>query len=113
MIVTDMPYRRAAHACVATPGESATVPPMFEARFQTFDNAARSATGPHVAALRAELARRGLSGFILQRADRHQNEYGHAGVARALGQKRTPCENARYSRYDRINRGQESEQQCK
>ena len=48
---------------------------MFEARFQTFDDAARSATGPHVAVLRAELARRGLSGFILPRADRHQNEY--------------------------------------
>jgi Xaa-Pro aminopeptidase len=48
---------------------------MFEARFQSFEDPARSATGPHVAALRAELARRGLSGFILPRADRHQNEY--------------------------------------
>src|ERR1700680_1159634 len=48
---------------------------MFEARFQSFEDPARSATGPHVAALRAELARRGLSGFILSRADRHQNEY--------------------------------------
>src|SRR5471032_103405 len=48
---------------------------MFEARFQSFENPASSATGPHVAALRAELAQRGLSGFILPRADRHQNEY--------------------------------------
>ena len=48
---------------------------MFEARFQSFENSARSATGPRVAALRTELARRGLSGFILPRADRHQNEY--------------------------------------
>src|SRR6185436_750759 len=32
-------------------------------------------TGPRVQTLRAELARRGLSGLILPRADRHQNEY--------------------------------------
>ena len=48
---------------------------MFEARFQSFEDPTRSATGPRVAALRAELARRGLTGFILPRADRHQNEY--------------------------------------
>ncbi|HTS42433.1 MAG TPA: aminopeptidase P family protein [Xanthobacteraceae bacterium] len=48
---------------------------MFEARFQSFEDPARSATGPRVAALRTELTRRGLSGFILPRADRHQNEY--------------------------------------
>jgi Xaa-Pro aminopeptidase len=48
---------------------------MFEARFQSFEDPARAAAGPHVAALRAELARRGFSGFILPRADRHQNEY--------------------------------------
>ncbi len=48
---------------------------MFEARFQSFEDSARAATGPRVAALRAELSRRGLSGFILPRADRHQNEY--------------------------------------
>src|SRR5712691_10539741 len=48
---------------------------MFEAKFQSFDDAAPTATGPRVAALRAELARRGLSGFILPRTDRHQNEY--------------------------------------
>jgi len=48
---------------------------MFEARFQSFEDSARSATGPRLAALRAELARRELTGFILPRADRHQNEY--------------------------------------
>ena len=48
---------------------------MFEARFQTFEDPASTSAGPRVAALRAELARRGLAGFILPRADRHQNEY--------------------------------------
>src|SRR6186713_2911948 len=48
---------------------------MFEARFQSFDDPAPTPTGPRVEALRAELERRGLSGFILPRADRHQNEY--------------------------------------
>src|SRR5437870_4416519 len=48
---------------------------MFEARFQSFDDPQPSQTGPRIAALRAELARHGLSGFIVPRADRHQNEY--------------------------------------
>ena len=49
---------------------------MFEARFQSFDDRSdRGATAPRVAALRAELARRGLDGFIVPRADRFQNEY--------------------------------------
>jgi Xaa-Pro aminopeptidase len=49
---------------------------MFEARFQSFeDNAERAASGPRVAALRTELARRGLTGFLVPRSDRHQNEY--------------------------------------
>src|SRR5689334_21219296 len=46
------------------------------ARFQTFDETSdRAASGPRVAALRAELARQGLDGFIVPRADRYQNEY--------------------------------------
>jgi Xaa-Pro aminopeptidase len=46
------------------------------ARFQSFDETSdRAASGPRVAALRAELARRGLDGFIVPRADRYQNEY--------------------------------------
>src|SRR3954463_4553548 len=49
---------------------------MFEARFQTFeDPTQRAASVGRVAALRAELERRGLDGFIIPRADRHQNEY--------------------------------------
>ena len=49
---------------------------MFEARFQTFDDAAdRAATPARVAALRAELARRGLDALVVPKADRHQNEY--------------------------------------
>src|SRR2546428_13361668 len=73
---------------------------MFEARFQSFeDRTERAASGPRVAALRTELARRGLTGFIVPRSDRHQNEYvpaceqrlawltgftGSAGVAHLL-----------------------------
>jgi len=49
---------------------------MFEAVFQTFDDASDSgAIAGRVTALRAELARRGLSGFIVPRADAQQNEY--------------------------------------
>ena len=49
---------------------------MFEARFQTFeDSGERAASAGRVAALRAELKRRGLDGFIVPRADRHQGEY--------------------------------------
>ena len=52
------------------------MPAMFEARFQTFDDAADGAQGSRrVAALRAELKRRGLDGFLVPRADRQQNEY--------------------------------------
>src|ERR1700731_4345651 len=46
------------------------------ARFQSFDDPADAAAGrPRVAALRAEVARRGLDGFIVPHADRYQNEY--------------------------------------
>jgi len=49
---------------------------MFEARFQSFEDAPESAaSAPRVKALRTELARRGLTGFMVPRADRHQNEY--------------------------------------
>jgi Xaa-Pro aminopeptidase len=49
---------------------------MFEARFQSFeDPPAGAASAPRVKALRTELARRSLTGFIVPRADRHQNEY--------------------------------------
>ena len=48
---------------------------MFEAQFQSFDDPQPAATGSRVAALRADLARRGFAGFIVPRTDRHQNEY--------------------------------------
>jgi Xaa-Pro aminopeptidase len=56
---------------------------MFEARFQSFeDHAERAASAQRVKALRTELARRGLTGFIVPRADRHQNEYVPASEER-------------------------------
>jgi len=49
---------------------------MFEARFQTFDDSSEGTqSAARVAALRAELRRRGLDGFLVPRADRQQNEY--------------------------------------
>src|SRR4029077_11583904 len=56
---------------------------MFEARFQSFeDRTERAASGARVAALRTQLARRGLTGFIIPRSDRHQNEYVPASEER-------------------------------
>lgn len=49
---------------------------MFEAKFQTFkDEGDRTQSAARLAALRAELKRQGLDGFIFSRADEHQNEY--------------------------------------
>jgi Xaa-Pro aminopeptidase len=48
---------------------------MFTAQFQSFDTLARPPVATRVAALRAELKRRGLGGFVVPRADQHQNEY--------------------------------------
>jgi Xaa-Pro aminopeptidase len=49
---------------------------MFEALFQTFDDRGeRAESAPRVAALRTELAKRSLDGFIVPRSDRFQNEY--------------------------------------
>src|SRR5215471_4005109 len=48
----------------------------FHAQFQTFDDPPEaSEAAPRLAALRAELIRRGLDGFVVPHADRHQNEY--------------------------------------
>jgi len=56
---------------------------MFDAKFQTFDDPTEpGASAPRVAALRTELARRGLTGFIVPRADRQQNEYVPASEER-------------------------------
>jgi Xaa-Pro aminopeptidase len=49
---------------------------MFEAHFQSFeDRVGRADAAARIAALRAELKRRGLDGFVVPRADRFQNEY--------------------------------------
>jgi Xaa-Pro aminopeptidase len=49
---------------------------MFEAHFQTFEEPeAGVALSARLAALREELARRKLTGFVIPRADQQQNEY--------------------------------------
>ncbi len=49
---------------------------MFEAKFQSFEESANPAFGAErVAKLRAELGKRGLDGYVVSRADQHQNEY--------------------------------------
>jgi Xaa-Pro aminopeptidase len=49
---------------------------MAEARFQSFDETADPRHGPaRLAALRGELARRELDGFVVPRTDEHQSEY--------------------------------------
>jgi len=86
---------------------------MFEAKFQTFDDRnERAAVAARVAALRAELTRRGLDGFIVPRADRQQNEYvppseerlawltgftGSAGCAVVLADKAALFVDGRYT----------------
>src|SRR5437660_2397278 len=86
---------------------------MFEARFQSFaDHTERAASGARFAALRTELARRGLTGFIVPRADRQQNEYipacekrlawltgfsGSAGIAIVLMERAVLFVDGRYT----------------
>src|ERR1700755_2132597 len=86
---------------------------MFQAKFQTFDDPpAATASAPRVKALRTELARRGLTGFIVPRSDRHQNEYvaaseerlawltgftGSAGVAIVLAERTALFVDGRYT----------------
>ena len=56
---------------------------MFDARLQSFDETADPTQGrTRVAALRSELGQRGLDGFIVPRADEHQNEYVPKGAER-------------------------------
>jgi Xaa-Pro aminopeptidase len=85
---------------------------MFEAHFQSFeDRGEKGASAARVAALRAELKRRGLDGFIVPRADRYQNEYvppcaerlafltgftGSAGVAIVLNDRAVIFVDGRY-----------------
>ena len=52
-------------------------------RFQSFDDPASSLNGTvRVPLLRAELARRGLDGFVVPRSDEHQSEYVPANAER-------------------------------
>ena len=56
---------------------------MFESVFQTFTETADPSQGaPRAAALREELKRRGLDGFVVPRSDEHQNEYVPKGAER-------------------------------
>jgi Xaa-Pro aminopeptidase len=86
---------------------------MFESRFQSFDVQSESAQAkPRLQALRAELKRENLDGFIVPRADEHQNEYvpkcaerlawltgftGSAGTAVVLRDKATLFVDGRYT----------------
>ena len=56
---------------------------MFESRFQSFAELGDPSNGAaRVGALRAELAKAGLAGFIVPRADEHQNEYAPPNAER-------------------------------
>ncbi len=56
---------------------------MSDARFQSFDESGGCAeSAARMAALRAELKRRGLDGLVVPRADRQQNEYLSASEER-------------------------------
>jgi Xaa-Pro aminopeptidase len=86
---------------------------MFEARFQSFDDSSeRAQSAAHVAALRAELARRRLDGVVVPRADRQQNEFlpaseerlawltgftGSAGLAIVLNERAVLFVDGRYT----------------
>src|SRR6185312_3556411 len=51
--------------------------------FQTYDDTSNPATvAPRLAALRAELARRGLDGFVVPHSDQHMGEYLPANAER-------------------------------
>jgi Xaa-Pro aminopeptidase len=81
--------------------------------FQTYENETDAATcAPRLAALRAELKRRGLDGFLIPRADEHQGEYvpkraerlawltaftGSAGAAAVLTDKAAVFVDGRYT----------------
>ncbi len=86
---------------------------MFESVFQSFEDQADASKGAaRVAALRTEMRRLGLDGFIVPRADRHQNEYvpsseerlawlsgftGSAGVAIVLRDRAVIFVDGRYA----------------
>ncbi len=86
---------------------------MFESLFQTFDAPAAARPGAaRLAALRAQMERLGVEGFLVPRADQHQNEYvpacaerlawltgftGSAGLAVVLQDKAAIFVDGRYT----------------
>ncbi len=86
---------------------------MFEAHFQTFEEPESGvALSARLSALREELARRKLTGFVVPRADQQQNEYvapseerlawltgftGSAGLAVVLAQEAAVFVDGRYT----------------
>ncbi len=86
---------------------------MFEAHFQTFEEAESGvALTARLSAFREELARRKLTGFVIPRADQQQNEYvapseerlawltgftGSAGLAVVLTQEAAVFVDGRYT----------------
>src|ERR1700712_5771461 len=53
-----------------------SIPPMFEAHFQTFEEPEGGvALTARLAAFGEELTRRKLTGFVIPRSDQQQNEY--------------------------------------
>ncbi|HLZ04989.1 MAG TPA: aminopeptidase P family protein [Bradyrhizobium sp.] len=86
---------------------------MFEARFQTFEEPEGGvALSARLSALREELGRRKLTGFVVPRADQQQNEYvapseerlawltgftGSAGLAVVLAQEAAVFVDGRYT----------------
>ena len=86
---------------------------LHQTTFQSFVETTTPAQGaPRLAALRAELARRGLHGFIIPRADEYQGEYvparaerlswltgftGSAGAAVVLADKAAVFIDGRYT----------------
>src|SRR6185437_15400594 len=81
--------------------------------FQSFDDVSDAATcAPRLAALRAELKKRGLDGFVVPHSDEHQSEYlparaerlawltaftGSAGAAVVLMDKAVVFTDGRYT----------------
>ncbi len=86
---------------------------MDKAQFQVFDDQSDAATcAPRLAALRAELAKRGLDGFVVPHSDEYQGEYlparaerlawltaftGSAGAAIVLADKAAVFVDGRYT----------------
>ena len=59
--------------------------PVFESRFQSFSEFGGPSNGAErLSELRGEIQRAGADGFIVPRADEHQNEYVPAGAERLL-----------------------------